>query len=197
MAIKSHQANWIANTSDLGFYLNHCWLFRHQSPLLPTSSNRNQCTLEFSRHLPWLALEATWTRLWKCLAKNVSARPWQPWNSEGLWHLRSGKICRKQRTQHMETCATRWVQTQSILFQNSSEKNDSFNSLYPLTKFLTGWGIQKHPKSIAASIAAPVPVMRNRINQRKSKKVWLQIHCAKSLWNPWSWAPGLFSRATR
>ena len=50
-------------------------------------------------------------------------------------------------------------------------KNDSFNSLYPLTKFLTGWGIQKHPKSIAASIAAPVPVMRNRINQRKSKKV--------------------------
>ena len=59
---------------------------------------------------------------------------------------------------------------------------------------------QKHAKTIRRypkSIAAPVPVMRNLITRRRSSKVWLQIHWPKSHWNLWSWAPGLFSRASR
>ena len=128
---------------------------------------------------------------------SISARPWQPLKFRGsLTSQEWQNMSQAADTTHGNMCH-RWVQTQSILFQNSSEKNASFNSLYPLTKFLTGWGIQKHPKSIAASIAAPVPVMRNLITQRKSNKVWLQIHCPKSLWNPWSWAPGLLFRASR
>ena len=59
---------------------------------------------------------------------------------------------------------------------------------------------RKHAKTIRRypkSIAAPVPVMRNLITRRRSSKVWLQIHWPKSHWNLWSWAPGLFSRASR
>ena len=43
------------------------------------------------------------------------------------------------------------------------QKKSSFNSRW--------WGIQKHLKSIAADIAASVPVMEDLINQRKFNKV--------------------------
>ena len=133
MAIKRIESQ---TTSDFGFYLNHCWLFCHQSNLLPTSSNIEINALwsfqGICHDLLWKPNERDFGHVWPKTYLLSAGNSEIPRVSDISGVAKYGKICRKQRTQNMETCATGGSQTQSILFK-SSKKYDSFSSPYPLT----------------------------------------------------------------